>query len=230
MLAGGVQGPGNRPPTGPAKRNQTGVRSSRMIARAGTGRSTQRKPNSANNCSRPTNASALRASELDSGQASIATAPCRRASATAASTKRMTHALTAMLGVDEQAGQQPHGVVLGARATSQHWMTRGISAQIARSRPARTPTDRRTADESHHPHRSVSAGHRLETTPIAPAEPSGRELGSTGAEGHAPAVTGRPLGGEQPFQRTDLVQPHGAHVRAGVHPTNATVAYADIDR
>ena len=59
----------------PAKRNQTGLRSSRMIARVGTGRSTQRKPNSANNCSRPTNASALRASELDSGQASRATAP-----------------------------------------------------------------------------------------------------------------------------------------------------------
>ena len=58
--------------------------SSRMIARSGLGRSTQLKPRSSNTCSRPRKASSERRSDRARGQPSMAEAPSRRASSTAA--------------------------------------------------------------------------------------------------------------------------------------------------
>jgi hypothetical protein len=60
--------------------------SSRMITRSGRGRSTQLKPRSSNTCSRPRKALSERCADLAKGQPSMAEAPSRRASSTAART------------------------------------------------------------------------------------------------------------------------------------------------
>ena len=194
-----------------------------MITRSGLGRSTQLNPRSSNTFSRPRKASSDSRLDSASGQPSIATAPSRRASSTAATHERVGDPSASVLSPDEEAREKPDALVLDAFPTSQDLASSADSNGVPRPRTAGAPTDRLASHRGQDSHRRrVAGGHGFEAMPVAAAEPARGELAAGHAERHAPAVASTPLTLEQVRKIRQVSRPHGPGVDIGSHEWEAT--------
>jgi hypothetical protein len=136
--------------------------------------------------------------------------------------ERVSDALATVIIPDEEAGQEPNTLVLGAGTITHDLASSADGGGVPRPRTAGAPADRLTSRRSQNSHRRRPGRHGLETMPVAAIQPASCELGTGRTKRHTPAAASVPLTLEQRRQGRQLSMPHGPSLDIRAHRPETT--------